>query len=88
MDAAAHASHLSSQFVSAICHPRHLPPVGCPLPPATCPLPSGRYDAQSNRLGKGNSNATGRYQYEDRGSTRRGRRDASGPVWLQRGPRK
>ena len=45
-------------------------------------------DAASSRLGQGKQNATGRYQYEDRGSTRRGSGDASGPVWLQRGPRK
>ena len=59
-----------------------------PLPAATCPLPAGRYDARSNRVGLGRPDATGRYQYEDRGSTRRGSGDASGPVWLQRTPRK
>jgi hypothetical protein len=45
-------------------------------------------DARSNRVGQGKPDATGRYQYEDRGSTRRGSGDASGPVWFQRGQRK
>jgi hypothetical protein len=45
-------------------------------------------DAQSNRLGQGKPDATGRYQYQDRGSTRRGSGDASGPVWLRRGQQK
>jgi hypothetical protein len=45
-------------------------------------------DASSSRLGQGKPDAPGRYQYEDRSSTRRGSGDASGPVWLQRGPRK
>ncbi len=45
-------------------------------------------DAASNRLGQRRPDATGRYQYEDRGSARRGSGDASGPVWLQRGLRK